>query len=416
MMDRLFHSIIYLVMPSVSLVPLESESAFLQHAKRADHGLFDINHVCSDRAVIVVNAAVDNSFGTRLRNAVSSRPEVAEAIKKGAALLLDCSTEGPAFHKPSWEITHSHFKEIGLTSSRIVYITNNHAFENAYLQWALNTEFGAISVLPHNFFFRAVVNGMRPRVLNTNERRNIIRSVYPFSESRPARYLCLNHRLKGHRLVVLGRLMRIGAFERGYVSVLGGDSDRVATKLDTALQAAHDAFPRFYKDLEVFREVIPHIPLSIPVDTSSNQVSSISLPLYSQTWFSLVNESEMSLGGVCRFTEKTIKPLLAAHPMLIAGNPGVLSLLKRYGFETFSERIDESYDNVANKEDRLDALLGEFERLLRLSESEISRLAADLWPIHDANLRHLEFNLSNVLREEDYAINKALLEALMPRS
>jgi hypothetical protein len=206
--------------------------------------------------------------------------------------------------------------------------------------------------------------------------------------------------------------MRIGAFDRGYVSVIGGDSDRAATNLNTALQSAYDTFPRFSKDLEAFGRVIPHIPLTIPVDTSRNQVSSISLPLYSQTWFSLVNESEMSLGGVSRFTEKTIKPLLAAHPMLVAGNPGVLSLLKRYGFETFSERIDESYDNVANKEDRLDALLGEFERLLRLSEPEISRLAADLWPVHDANIRHLELNLNNVLYEEDYAINQSLLEAL----
>ena len=400
----------------VSLFPLENESAFVQHAKRADHRLFKINYDCPSKAAIVMNAAVEDSLCTRLQNAANSRPEVALAIRNGAALLLDCSTEGPAFHRTSWETYHRCFRGIGLSSSRIVYITNNHAFKNAYSQWASNTEFGAISVLPHNFFFRAVVNGMRPRILNANDRRNIIRCVYPFSDARPARYLCLNHRLKGHRLVVLGRLMRIGAFDRGYVSVLGGDSDRAATNLDNALKTAHDAFPRFSKDLEAFNKVIPHIPLTISADTSSNQVSSISLPLYSQTWFSLVNESEMSLGGVRRFTEKTIKPLFAAHPMIIAGNPGVLTLLKSYGFETFSEKINESYDNVSNKEDRLAAILEEFERLLRLSEPEISRLAADLWPVHDANMRHLESGLNNELHKEDYAINQSLLAALKPVS
>jgi len=399
-------------MRKISLFPIEGSTAFTRYIERIQSPAFDVSTISASDLAIVIDAASGNDFGIRLQRCVQERPEIKLALSKGAALLLDCCTEGPAFHQPSWEVIHADLFSLGLSGARVVYITNNHNFKGSYEKWATGTAFGAIAILPHNYFFRAVVNGMRPRILSTAERKSIVKSIFPSSRPRPARYVCLNHRLRGHRLVALGRLVRIGAFDSGHVSVLGGDIERSAVSLEKALNSANQLFPRFTEDIEAFKQLIERIPITIPSDTSSNQITSISMPLYSQAWFSLVNESEMTMGSVRRFTEKTIKPLLAGHPTLVAGNPGALSLLRYYGFETFSPYIDESYDAISDREERLMAVLEQFERLFRLSESEMSRLSADIWPIHDANFKHLEMNLQYRLDDEDAEIAFALRRAL----
>ena len=57
-------------------------------------------------------------------------------------------------------------------------------------------------------------------------------------------------------------------------------------------------------------------------------------------------------------------------------------------------------------------MLEEFERLFRLSESQIAILASDMWPVHDANLKHLEVDLPSRLEDEDNEVAMALRQAM----
>jgi hypothetical protein len=401
-----------ILMNPLTLVPLITPTAFVRHLHTLHSKSFTVGQRPAATSVLVVNAASDNDIGGTLTKVIANVADVAKAIRGGAALLFDCSTEGPSFHQPTWEKLYWNLNALGIDGSRVVYITNNHAFKKPYERWALETGLNALAVLPYNYFFRSVVNGIRPHLSESQRRRRFISSIFPSSHPRPARYLCLNNRLRGHRLVVLGRLVRLGVFDNGLVSMLGGDADRDAVTLPKAVSSARELFPKFAADLDSFQSLISRIPISIAHDNSANRISSIYLPLYSQTWFSFVNESEMTNGGINRFTEKTVKPLLAGHPFLIAGNPGVLSLLKSYGFQTFNPLINEAYDAVVDRQDRLDALLEEFNRLTTLSDTQISRLAADLWPAHDHNLRHAERNLCRIFEGEEKAIEDALRRSL----
>ena len=45
-------------------------------------------------------------------------------------------------------------------------------------------------------------------------------------------------------------------------------------------------------------------------------------------------------------TEKTFKPIVLQQPFLIVGNRGALKYLRDYGFQTFSDLWDESYDDL----------------------------------------------------------------------
>ena len=48
----------------------------------------------------------------------------------------------------------------------------------------------------------------------------------------------------------------------------------------------------------------------------------------------------------CHLTEKIFKPMMLEKPFVVNGTKGYLKELKRLGFKTFSDVIDESYDDA----------------------------------------------------------------------
>jgi hypothetical protein len=82
---------------------------------------------------------------------------------------------------------------------------------------------------------------------------------------------------------------------------------------------------------------------------------------YNDTCVSLVSETmafEKLVGPVpVALSEKTLKPLAMCHPFIFWAQPGSLQFLKKYGFESFPELWDESYDQETDHEKRLSMVL-----------------------------------------------------------
>ena len=86
-------------------------------------------------------------------------------------------------------------------------------------------------------------------------------------------------------------------------------------------------------------------------------------------------------------TEKTLRPIACGHPFILASTPGSLQYLKRYGFQTFGEYIDESYDNIQDPVQRLKAIVKLMRSLSDLPADEKQQLHADLAVICEHNKR-----------------------------
>lgn len=56
-------------------------------------------------------------------------------------------------------------------------------------------------------------------------------------------------------------------------------------------------------------------------------------------------------------TEKVFKPMVMSQPFIIFGPPGTLAVLRRYGFKTFDNVWDESYDQETDHDRRMDLIL-----------------------------------------------------------
>lgn len=70
----------------------------------------------------------------------------------------------------------------------------------------------------------------------------------------------------------------------------------------------------------------------------------IPIEIYNQTAYSLICETNYSDKFVFH-TEKIVKPILSRRLFIVFGGHGYLKNLHRLGFKTFSDIVDESYDN-----------------------------------------------------------------------
>lgn len=88
-------------------------------------------------------------------------------------------------------------------------------------------------------------------------------------------------------------------------------------------------------------------------------------------------------------TEKTYKPISRSKPFIFFAAPYSLQALRDLGFKTFDPLIDESYDQIENDEDRLEALVKEISRISSMSKKEFGRLIDVTRDITDYNFNHL---------------------------
>lgn len=87
-------------------------------------------------------------------------------------------------------------------------------------------------------------------------------------------------------------------------------------------------------------------------------------------------------------TEKILRPLACGRAFMVLAAPNSLRFLHRYGFQTFQPLIDESYDEMSNSADRLEAVVKEMQRIASMTLVQKQCLVRDMQHICDHNRKH----------------------------
>ena len=96
----------------------------------------------------------------------------------------------------------------------------------------------------------------------------------------------------------------------------------------------------------------------------------IPIDIYNQTAYSLVCETNFDNQFVF-MTEKTVKPILARRLFITLGNQYHLAALRRLGFKTFDDIIDESYDTIEDHTERHTAAMQQLKLLCEQDQTEV---------------------------------------------
>lgn len=120
-------------------------------------------------------------------------------------------------------------------------------------------------------------------------------------------------------------------------------------------------------------------------------------PMHS-CWLSLFDESAESLlylvtetvatGRRLHLTEKTFKPICLRMPFMIVGTQGSLAYLRSYGFKTFGDLWDESYDDELNDDQRMEKIAFTLKAIDILPAHEKQRLFDLAMEICEYNYNH----------------------------
>jgi hypothetical protein len=156
----------------------------------------------------------------------------------------------------------------------------------------------------------------------------------------------------------------------------------------------------FSYDKNVFTDMINHLhgndliddelknislnyPLPKKLDFDNNTpvyISNEIFDLYEDTILNLVTENttgmthgDITTDGIITFTEKTIKPFQAKQIPLFFSPHNHLKILRQLGFDLFDDLIDNSYDNEEEPAKRLDLILNELEKLLKMDLVEYKK-------------------------------------------
>jgi hypothetical protein len=118
--------------------------------------------------------------------------------------------------------------------------------------------------------------------------------------------------------------------------------------------------------------------------------------IYKRTYFSIVTETEFFEESYF-LSEKSIKPIMHLHPFVIVGSPYSLKLLKSYGFKTFSNWWDESYDLIEDTNDRIIEIYKLILSLLKKTDDEWVTMVKEMREIliHNRKLL-LKYNTESI--------------------
>lgn len=113
-------------------------------------------------------------------------------------------------------------------------------------------------------------------------------------------------------------------------------------------------------------------------------------------------------------TEKIFKPMVMLQPFIVFAGAGALEYLRGYGFQTFGDIWDESYDQISNHQERYQKILDLIRYLSDLDKEKLNQILEQARSIvlhnhqrffsnefEDQMLKELKTNMSNCLSWQD---------------
>lgn len=203
---------------------------------------------------------------------------------------------------------------------------------------------------------------------------------------RPYKYICLNRRPEIHRVAIttfLSQSKQPGILTMSRTGGYGGNS----------LPNIEEDFFRRYPDLKEYYidNIRPKIPLIYDDGIDPEKINpnyDNSLEKFHNSYLHVVTETNSSNTQLF-FSEKIFKPIVHWQPFVVVGNPGSLALLKEFGYKTFGDYIDESYDDDNRVETRILKINKAIVDFINRPAEELTKLMQEMRPIFEHNITHL---------------------------
>lgn len=186
--------------------------------------------------------------------------------------------------------------------------------------------------------------------------------------NKPYKFMFLNGRARPHRKYLYEQLKRTGALDQSLWTMLDNrpTTIRAFTLEENGVNVMATSSPLQWLPAEYEVDQYKN-----PVINSATGRSFIKNELFNNTWgeiylkpepyidtyFSLITETVFYESNYSFRTEKIAKALAIGHPFIVASTRGFYRDLRKLGFKTFNNIIDESFDLIESPQDRADRIV-----------------------------------------------------------
>lgn len=250
----------------------------------------------------------------------------------------------------------------------------------------------------------------------TENRAAQIQGALDYKHHRPYEFLFLNGRLRPHRKALIDQLREHNLLDHALWSNLSSQVEMGFTsQLTNRLSSTYEPVRLLPPEYEIERAVpqlglVPESGFVKHLLFNNTWGDAIVNPrCYTDSWFSLVSETIYDYPHTFR-TEKIYKPILMAHPFVVAANPGYLKDLRNAGFQTFHTLIDERYDQIDCPHARIQCIIDIIHDICSGGQ------AAHFWEATRDICKYNQQHLVEYNRQQRAALPTALEQYLNERS
>ena len=202
-------------------------------------------------------------------------------------------------------------------------------------------------------------------------------------------FLSLNHLVNDRRSYRMALLARFYQRDLQHFGSMSFHGDRTACQIEVSKQDS--LLSKSSKNLVLQYFVNQSLPITIdavPIDgTASANFAHADIALRQQALWSVVNET-VFFEPKLHLTEKIFQPIVCSRPFILAAAPGNLAYLRSYGFQTFGDWIDESYDSIKDPDQRMDRIADILADICDRPLCELQSMLDDMRPVLEHNKRH----------------------------
>jgi hypothetical protein len=201
--------------------------------------------------------------------------------------------------------------------------------------------------------------------------------------------------LRLHRVDFLCRLLDQGILDQGLISFKTPGIDKMS-------EFVHDAVWYTKESRALFDRYKEKIDKNLYIDTDNPTgvlSTTIDIENSQKAFLQVVTETSFSHNKL-HLTEKIFKPIVAKQPFLLLASVGNLEYFKNYGFKTFSDYWDESYDKISDPGQRVQAVVKILKDLSLKSRHDLIEMKKDMIPILEHNWNHFYYDLKHIVASE----------------
>lgn len=243
--------------------------------------------------------------------------------------------------------------------NKIIYASSNLREHESYNEWCSksnSSNAARFKILILNFWDGVFENQMDKNI-------SIDQTVERLKKGHNKYFLCLNRRKRPFRLYSIFRLHQSNIFNKGAISC-----DKIKLSDFENLNWHLNNYFKVNLDLKEWFKFCKTTPLVLDsANFQTNWADTMPDNLFGDTLFSAVNETLIEEGwdpGPSLFySEKTFKPMMYNHPILIFGQAGANARLKQLGYNTYEKYFDLSFDNDINPINRINGAIASMEKV-----------------------------------------------------